>query len=159
MRCFVTGGAGFIGSNLVDRLLADGHYVTAYDTFATGQQEFLQSASEHACFRLAHGDVLDQERLAGAMADHDVVFHLAANADVRFGTEHPRKDLGLAPKRRYAGGDRGWVGDSPFIFLDTAKIRSLGWRPTLSIRDGVIRTSPTSSRIPGCWLAPDRKCA
>src|SRR5262245_24484046 len=125
MRCFVTGGAGFTGSNLVYRLLADGHYVTAYDTFATGQQEFLQSASEHACFRLAQCDVLDQERLVRTMADHDVVFHLAANADVRFGTEHPPKDIGLVQKRSYAGGNRGWVGDSPF---DTAKIRSLGWR-------------------------------
>jgi len=48
--------------------------------------------------------------------------------------------LGLAPERRYTGGERGWIGDSPFIFLDTAKVRALGWRPKLSIREGVIRT-------------------
>jgi UDP-glucose 4-epimerase len=48
--------------------------------------------------------------------------------------------LGAEPKRRYAGGNRGWVGDSPFIFLDTARTRALGWHPKFSIRDGVIRT-------------------
>ena len=48
--------------------------------------------------------------------------------------------LGVNPRRRYAGGDRGWIGDSPFIFLDTKKVRSLGWRPKLTIREGVLRT-------------------
>src|SRR5262249_62289730 len=48
--------------------------------------------------------------------------------------------LGLDPVRHYAGGARGWVGDSPFIFLDCAKTRSLGWRPKLSIREGIIKT-------------------
>ena len=48
--------------------------------------------------------------------------------------------LGLSPARHYTGGERGWVGDSPFIFLDTARIRSLGWKPKLSIREGIIRT-------------------
>jgi UDP-glucose 4-epimerase len=48
--------------------------------------------------------------------------------------------LGLAPERAYAGGRRGWVGDSPFILLDCARLRGLGWKPTLGIRDGVIRT-------------------
>ncbi len=303
MRYFLTGGAGFIGSNLVDRLLADGHDVTAYDNFSTGQPEFLENALRQPGFRLVEGDLLDGSRLTAAMAGHDFVFHLAANADVRFGIQHPRKDLeqntiatfnvleamrsnglrriafsstgsiygepevfptpetcpfpvqtslygasklageglieaycagfgfqcyifrfvsilgerythghvfdfykklladpnhievlgngrqrksylyvqdcidamltvieqarepinifnlgtdeyctvddslgwicahlGLNPERRYTGGERGWVGDSPFIFLDTAKVRALGWRPKLSIREGVIRT-------------------
>jgi UDP-glucose 4-epimerase len=48
--------------------------------------------------------------------------------------------LGLSPTRVYTGGERGWIGDNPFIFLDTAKIRSLGWRPTLTIREGILRT-------------------
>lgn len=48
--------------------------------------------------------------------------------------------LGLSPRLEYTGGERGWIGDSPFIFLDTARIRALGWRPSLSIRDGVLRT-------------------
>jgi UDP-glucose 4-epimerase len=48
--------------------------------------------------------------------------------------------LGVRPQRRYSGGERGWIGDSPFIFLDTAKVRSLGWRPQLTIREGVLKT-------------------
>jgi UDP-glucose 4-epimerase len=303
MHYFITGGAGFIGSNLVDRLLADGQSVTVYDNFSTGQRRFLDKAQERPGFRLVEGDVLDLARLAEALTDHDFVFHLAANADVRFGTEHPRKDLeqntvatfnvleamrandvrriafsstgsiygepdvfptpetcpfpiqtslygasklagegliaaycagfgfqgyifrfvsilgerythghvfdfyrklllnphqievlgngkqrksylyvqdcidamltvieraaepvnifnlgadeycqvddslgwicahlDLSPERHYTGGERGWIGDSPFIFLDTTRVRALGWRPKLTIRQGVICT-------------------
>jgi UDP-glucose 4-epimerase len=303
MRCFVTGGAGFIASNLVDRLLAEGHAVTVYDNFSTGQEEFLVDAARHPSFRLVRGDLLDLPHLQEAVAGHDFVFHLAANADVRFGLQHPHRDLdqntiatyhvleamraggvrriafsstgsiygepsvfptpescpfpvqtslygasklagegliaayctgfgfqgyifrfvsilgerythghvfdfyekllanphsiqvlgngkqrksylyiqdcldailmviekatapvniynlgtdeycsvddslgwicehlGLAPKRYYTGGERGWVGDNPFIFLDTLRIRSLGWKPRLTIREAVLRT-------------------
>jgi len=300
---FVTGAAGFIGSNLVDRLLADGHTVVGWDNLSTGQRDFLTPALAHPAFRFIEGDNLDLPALTAAMAGCDFVFHLAANADVRFGTEHPRKDLdqntiatfnvleamraqgvrriafsstgsiygeaeifptpetapfpvqtslygasklagegmlsayatgfgfqvfifrfvsilgerythghvfdfyrklranpdeievlgngkqrksylyvqdclsamltvigtskdavnvfnlgadeycnvdqslgwitahlGLNPTRRYTGGERGWIGDSPFIFLDTQKVRALGWKPTLTIREAVIRT-------------------
>jgi len=302
---FVTGGAGFIGSHLVDRLLGDGHTVVAYDNFSTGNERFLELALASPRFRLARGDTTDLDQLSRAMeeARPDVVFHLAANADVRFGTEHPGKDLQqntiatfnvleamrangvkrvafsstgsiygepevfptpetapfpiqtsmygasklagesliqaycegfgfqgyifrfvsilgeryshghvfdfyrslranprelrvlgngrqrksylyvhdcidaiftaidrahdkvnvfnlgapeycqvndsigwiteylrLDPERSYTGGERGWIGDSPFIFLDTTRIQALGWTPKLSIREGVIRT-------------------
>jgi UDP-glucose 4-epimerase len=50
------------------------------------------------------------------------------------------KALGLQPKIRYGGGTRGWIGDSPFIFLDTKKVRSLGWKPQLTIEQSIIRT-------------------
>ncbi|MBV9083268.1 MAG: NAD-dependent epimerase/dehydratase family protein [Acidobacteriaceae bacterium] len=303
MRCFVTGCAGFIGSNLTDRLLAAGHDVTGYDNFSTGHRAFLKDALRHPRFRSVEGDVLDLPRIVEAMAGSDCVFHLAANADVRFGTEHPTKDLhqntiatvnvleamratgvpriafastgsvygeapviptpescpfpiqtslyaasklaaegfiqayaegfgiqafifrfvsilgerythghvvdfcrqlrehpdvlnvlgdghqrksylyvqdcidamltviqkptgkvhvlnlgtdeycevndsigwicdelGLNPERRYAGGERGWIGDNPFIFLDCSAVREFGWRPKLSIKDAVIRT-------------------
>jgi UDP-glucose 4-epimerase len=303
MHAFVSGGAGFIGSSVVDRLLADGHTVVAYDNFSTGQRAFLDGASKHPKFTLVEGDTLDAAALGRAMAGAEIVFHLAANADVRFGTEHPRKDLeqniiatfnvleamrangvkriafsstgsvygeahvfptpedapfpvqtslygasklagegliaaygagfgfegcifrfvsilgerythghvfdfyrslrqdptrlrvlgdgrqrksylyigdcldamliamaktrgaieiynlgtneycevndsigwiserlGVSPQLEYTGGDRGWIGDNPFIFLDTAKIISLGWRPKLTIREGILRT-------------------
>lgn len=93
MKAFVTGGAGFIGSNLVDRLLSEGHAVTVYDNLSSGQLEFLAEARSQPGFALISGDILDASRLTAAMANHDIVFHLAANADVRFGTQHPRKDL------------------------------------------------------------------
>jgi UDP-glucose 4-epimerase len=303
MKAFVTGAAGFIGSNLVDRLLADGHEVVGYDNFSTGQESFLKEARGSGAFRLVRGDLLDLRQLAEAMAGCSIVFHLAANADVRFGTEHPRKDLdqntiatfnvleamrldrvprimfastgsiygeasviptpedapfpvqtslygasklagegliqaycegfgmqawifrfvsilgdrythghvfdfyrslrrdparlrvlgdgsqrksylhvrdcleamltaiaradakvnifnlgtneycrltesigwicdhlGVAPVLDYTGGTRGWIGDNPFIFLDTARICSLGWRPSLTIRESIIQT-------------------
>jgi UDP-glucose 4-epimerase len=50
------------------------------------------------------------------------------------------ENLGLNPRLKYTGGDRGWIGDNPFIFLDTSKINKLGWKPGLSIKDAVIRT-------------------
>jgi UDP-glucose 4-epimerase len=303
MHYLVTGGAGFIGSNLVDRLLHDGHSVVVYDNFSTGQERFLEQASQSPRFRLERGNLLDTEHLTTAMRGAEMVFHLAANADVRFGTQHPRKDLeqntiatfnvleamrtnsirkiafsstgsiygepdvfptpehapfpvqtslygasklaceglieaycegfgfqgyifrfvsilgerythghifdfykrlrdnphslhilgngkqrksylyvqdcidamllaversneqvnifnlgnddycqvndsvgwiskhlGLQPELSYSGGERGWIGDSPFIFLDCQRIRSLGWQPRLTIREGVIRT-------------------
>jgi UDP-glucose 4-epimerase len=303
MKAFVTGAAGFIGSNLVDRLLADGHEVTGFDNFSTGFHEFLQSARECPRFRLVEGDLLDETVLRAAMAGSEIVFHLGANADVRFGPDHPRKDLEqntiathnvleamrtggvkrivfsstgsvygepdvfptpeiapfpvqtslyaasklaaeglisayatafgiqawifrfvsilgerythghvfdfyrqlrehpehldvlgdghqrksylyvqdcvsailtalenasvpinifnlgadefckvndsirwicehlrLSPAIKYAGGARGWVGDSPFIFLDCTRMRALGWKPRLTIREGVVRT-------------------
>ena len=303
MKAFVSGGAGFIGSNLVDRLLDLGHEVTVYDNLSTGLLQFLEYAKDFDRFRLVEGDLLDEDTLSGAIAGHEFVFHLAANADVRFGTEHPRRDLeqntivtnnvleamrkngiskiafastgsvygdatviptpenapfpiqtslyaasklagegliaaycggfgfqswifrfvsilgerythghvfdfyrklkqnpsrlevlgngkqrksylyiqdcidamlfaleksnesvnvlnlgvdgycevndsigwiceelGVSPKLEYSGGDRGWIGDSPFIFLDTSKIQDLGWKPKLSIHDGVLKT-------------------
>jgi UDP-glucose 4-epimerase len=319
-RYFVTGGAGFIGSNLVDRLLQDGHCVTAYDNFSSGQRGFIEQAAANPRFRLFEGDILDLPRLMLAMREHDMVFHLAANADVRFGTNHPRRDLeqntigthnvleamrsagvtriafsstgsvygepevfptpetapfpvqtslyaasklageamisaycagfgfqaaifrfvsilgeryshghvfdfyqqlsrdpaqirvlgdggqrksylyvqdcidamllaidrmpgpvniynlgcneycrvndsldwicaklNVDPKRNYTGGSRGWIGDSPFIFLDTQRIAALGWKPKLSIRQGVEKTVDylASNR----WLFEARKAA
>jgi UDP-glucose 4-epimerase len=303
LKSFVTGGAGFIGSNLVDRLLARGDEVVAYDNFSNGRREFLRDALTNPRFKLVQGDLLDGPALSTAMRGVDFVFHLAANADVRFGTEHPQKDLeqntiatfrvleamretgvkrlafsstgsiygepsvfptpedapfpvqtslygasklaceglisaygegfgftswifrfvsilgerythghvfdfykrlcsdpnalhvlgngkqrksylyvqdcinaiflaierteakttilnlgtdeycnvndsigwitgalGLSPKLTYAGGERGWIGDSPFIFLDCAPMRRLGWMPKLSIQQGILRT-------------------
>jgi len=312
MKTFVTGAAGFIGSNLVDRLLADGHTVTGFDNLSSGRESFLNEAIRSPGFRLVRGDLLDTGALTGAMDGVDVVFHLAANADVRFGTNHPTRDLeqntictsnvleamratgtrrivfsstgsvygeatvfptpenapfpvqtslygasklacegliaaycegfgftayifrfvsilgerythghvydfhrqllsdpgrlkvlgngrqrksylyvqdcvsgivtaleksdskvnifnlgtdeycevndsiswiadhlGLKPDLEYTGGDRGWIGDSPFIFLDCRKIRSLGWKPLLSIREGVVRTVDFLAQNPG----------
>ena len=312
MKAFVTGVAGFIGSNLTDRLLADGHEVLGWDNLSTGQLRFLEGAMRQPGFRLARGDTLDLPGMTAAMAGCDTVFHFAANADIRDGWSHPRRDLeqntiatfnvleamrangirriafsstgstygealvtpdrptpendafpiqtslyaaskvageslisayaeggqldeayvfrfvsilgerythghvfdfyqqlidhpdrlrvlgngrqrksylyvqdcvdamlhvlaahtarsarhrtqvynlgtpefvevnasighicsalGLQPTLEYTGGERGWVGDSPFIFLDTAKIQATGWRPKLTIAEGILRT-------------------
>ena len=93
MRAFITGAAGFIGSNLVDRLLHEGHAVVGYDNLSTGRRQFLAKALTQPNFTFIEGDVLDVIRLNESASGAEVVFHLAANADVRFGTEHPRKDF------------------------------------------------------------------
>ena len=302
-KVFITGCAGFIGSNLANRLLSKGHEVVGLDNFSTGQERFLPDTQQNSNFHLIRGNLLDEASLKYGMADCDMVFHLAANADVRFGTDHPRRDLeqntqatfnvleamrangitkiafsstgsvygeakvfptpedapfpvqtslygasklagesliqaycegfgfhswifrfvsilgerythghvfdfykqlkndpsklrvlgngkqrksylyiqdcldaillavdeakekvnifnlgvdgycqvndsigwicremGVSPKMEYSGGERGWVGDSPFIFLDTKKIQSLGWKPKVAIEEGVVRT-------------------
>lgn len=299
----VTGCSGFIGSNLVDKLLTQGKYVTGIDNFSTGQRRFLEDALKNPNFRLLEGDLLNLSFLKQAFEGGEFVFHLAANADVRFGVEHTYKDLEqntiatyhvleamkannikqiafsstgsvygeatvfptpenapfpiqtslygasklasegliaaycegfdfqawvfrfvsilgerythghvfdfykqlkndptqlhvlgngkqrksylyiqdclsamqlaiekgtdkfnlfnlgvddycevnnsinwitsalkLSPKLIYSGGERGWIGDNPFIFLDVKKIQNLGWTPKCSIRDGVIKT-------------------
>jgi UDP-glucose 4-epimerase len=92
-KVFITGAAGFIGSNLVDRLLADGKAIVGWDNFSTGQQKFLAGALRNPGFKLVTGDNLDLPALTKAMEGCDTVFHLAANADVRFGLEHPARDL------------------------------------------------------------------
>ncbi len=93
MKYFLTGVAGFIGSSLTDRLLSEGHEVIGWDDFSTGQEPFLSGARQQAGFRLVKGDNLDLPALTAAMAGCEFVFHFAANADVRFGLEHPGKDL------------------------------------------------------------------
>lgn len=318
MRFLITGGAGFVGSNMADRLLRDGHEVVVYDNFTTGMRRFLASALENERFRLVEGDILDRPALTRAMAGCDFVFHFAANADIRNNLDHPdfvfeqnargtfqvleamraagvrriafsstgsvygepevfptpetcpfpvqtslyaaskaygegmitsycegygftgyifrfvsllgeryphghvfdfvrrlkenpaslqilgdghqRKSylyigdcldailtvigqndpgvhiynlgtdeycevrdsaswiaarMGLQPEFTFTGGKRGWVGDSPFIYLDTEKIRSTGWKPRLTIRQAVERTVDYLTENP--WLLEARK--
>jgi UDP-glucose 4-epimerase len=93
LRVLVTGAAGFIGSNMVDRLLSAGHSVAGFDNMSTGQRRFLETALQHPHFTFHQADLLDRNSLTQAMERIELVVHFAANADVRFGTEHPRKDL------------------------------------------------------------------
>jgi UDP-glucose 4-epimerase len=85
MRAFITGGAGFIGSNLADRLLKDGQEVVVFDNFSTGQLRFIEHNLKDQAYELIEGDVLDKTKLVQSMRDCDIVFHFQANADVRGG--------------------------------------------------------------------------
>lgn len=93
MNFLVTGASGFIGSNMVDYLLARGHVVIGVDNLSTGQERFLENAALNNNFILHRTDLLDSKKLPELFAGIDTVFHFAANADVRFGINHPRKDL------------------------------------------------------------------
>jgi UDP-glucose 4-epimerase len=92
-RALVTGGAGFIGSNLAERLLEEGVEVVVYDNFSTGRRIFVERLEGSSRASVVEGDILDSARLSEAMQGCDIVFHLAANADVRHGLEHPQLDL------------------------------------------------------------------
>ena len=93
MKYFLTGAAGFIGSNLADRLLDEGHEVVGWDDFSTGQEQFVENACRYKSYQLIRGDNLDPKGLKSAMRGCEHVLHFAANADVRFGVEHPSKDV------------------------------------------------------------------
>jgi UDP-glucose 4-epimerase len=92
-RVCITGGAGFIGSNLVDLLSLQGEEVAILDDFRAGRREFLAAALRRPGVSLVEGDALDSNALERALAGCDWVFHLQANADVRRGLEHPGRDL------------------------------------------------------------------
>jgi UDP-glucose 4-epimerase len=92
MRSFVLGGAGFIGSHLVDRLVPRGP-VTVFDNLSVGKKAFIQSHLDSGAVSLVAADALDLDALKAAMAGHDVVFHLSANPEARWGLERTRLDL------------------------------------------------------------------
>ena len=93
MKYFITGACGFIASNLIDHLLSNGNSVVGYDNLTKGKIEFLNLAIKNKNFHFVEGDILDLDFLITSMSGSDFVFHLAANADVRFGIDNPDKDL------------------------------------------------------------------
>ena len=87
MNCLVTGGAGFIGSNLVDQLLVEGHSVKIFDNLSTGKKEFISHNLSKPNFSFIEADLEDFSKLNAEMKGVEMVFHLAAHADVRSGFE------------------------------------------------------------------------
>ena len=92
MRSFVVGGAGFIGSHMVDRLVERGP-VTIYDNLSVGKRAFVEAHLTSGRATLIEGDALDLDKLEASMKGHDLVVHLAANPEARWGLERTRLDL------------------------------------------------------------------
>ncbi len=94
-RFFITGGAGFIGSHLVDRLIKNKNHVVVYDNLSSGDKKFLAKHFKENLkfFKFIEGDVLDLPLLSGSLTGIDFVFHLSANPDIRHGIEHTDWDL------------------------------------------------------------------
>ncbi|MCD6177966.1 NAD-dependent epimerase/dehydratase family protein [bacterium] len=93
-KILVTGGAGFIGSNLVEFLLARrGIKVVVYDNLSLGKKEFIAPFLKNSNFRFIKGDLLDKKKLGKEIRGIDIVFHLAANSDIRYGMKHPEVEL------------------------------------------------------------------
>ena len=101
MRVFVTGGAGFIASNLCAKLLSMGWQVTAYDNLVLGRREFLRDFSSNTRFRFIKADLLSVKRLRQAIAGHDMVFHLACNSDIQKSNVQTDLDLKLGTLATY----------------------------------------------------------
>jgi UDP-glucose 4-epimerase len=92
-RYFVTGGAGFIGSHLVDRLMSEGKIVTVYDNLVSGKKRDIEHHIGKECFRFIRADMLDYDNLTKEMKGHDVVWHLGANTDIPGGNRVTDLDL------------------------------------------------------------------
>jgi UDP-glucose 4-epimerase len=92
-KIIVTGGAGFIGSHLIDRLLLRGNEVIVLDNLSSGKMEFLKEHIENPDFKFIRLDLLDFDDLKKTVIDADSVFHLAANPDVRLGFSDTRVHL------------------------------------------------------------------
>ena len=93
MRALVTGSSGFIGSHIVDELLSRGYRVTGVDNMSTGIKKFLESANNNINFNQITGDILDFDLMKKAINDVDIIYHMAANADIRGGTNNTKIDL------------------------------------------------------------------
>jgi UDP-glucose 4-epimerase len=132
VKCLVTGSAGFIGSNLCDFLLSQNNEVLGVDNLSTGREEFLIEAKKNKKFNFEKLELTDFEKVKNLFAKFspDLVVHLAANADVRFGLQHPRKDLEqgsivtfnvlesarLAGAKKFAFASTGSVYGEPEVF-------------------------------------------
>ncbi len=122
MRYFVTGGAGFIGSFVVDRL-AKRNMVTAYDNLSTGKEEFIASHLGQRYFKFVKADLLDFHRLHEEMRDHESVWHFAANPDIRKGTESTRVDLEQNTLATYNALEAARMCDvKSFVFSSTSTV-------------------------------------
>ena len=93
MKAFVTGGAGFIGSHLVDKLIQRGDKVTVYDNLSSGETKYIKHHLDNPSFKFIEADLLDLKTVKKEIKNHDVVFHIAANPYVRLGEKQTRLDL------------------------------------------------------------------
>jgi UDP-glucose 4-epimerase len=129
-RFFVVGGAGFIGSHMVDRLVGRGQ-VTVYDNLSVGKRAFIEGHLASGAAALVEADVLDLEGLVAAMAGHDVVVHLSANPEARWGLERTRLDLeqgtiatyNVLEAMRRTGAKRLVFSSSGTVYGDTGEER------------------------------------
>ena len=93
MKTLITGGAGFIGSHLAERLISEGHKVSVLDDLSTGQMENLSAIADHPDFEFHEGSILDRDLVARLVADADRVVHLAAAVGVKLIMDEPSRSI------------------------------------------------------------------
>ncbi len=92
-KIFISGGAGFIGSHLVDILVPQGYHVTVYDNLCNGQRSFIEQHMGASNFEFIEADMCDLPRVIEAVRGHDLVWHLASNTDIIGCHDQPERDL------------------------------------------------------------------
>jgi len=101
MKAFITGGAGFIASHLVDKLMESGDDVTVFDNLSSGKMDFIERHLNNHRFKFINGDLLDLPKVDRSIFGHDIVFHFAANPDARMGISQTDLDLKLETVATY----------------------------------------------------------
>ncbi|KYK33779.1 MAG: UDP-glucose 4-epimerase [Thermoplasmatales archaeon SG8-52-3] len=143
MKAFVTGGAGFIGSHLVDKLLKRGDFVTSYDNLSSGNKEFFKHHKKNDKFRFVEADLLNLKQVEKEMKDHDVVFHIAANPFVRLGETQTKLDLEQGPIVSYNILESMRINDIKKIVFSSSSV-VYGETPGIEIPENYGPTLPIS---------------
>ena len=146
MRILVTGGAGFIGSHLCERLINDGHNVTAIDNFSTGRASNLQSLQGVAGFSLIEGSILDTQLLNPLVNNADYVFHLAAAVGVFNIVNNPLASLLTNIRGTENVLDAAYAAKTPVFLTSSSEVYGKNVSDSLKESDDRILGSPVTLR-------------
>ena len=146
MRILVTGGAGFIGSHLCERLVAEGHTVTALDNFSTGNASNLQALQTRRNFSLFEGSILDSELLNSLIKNSDYVFHLAAAVGVFNIVNHPLESLMTNIRGTENVLEAAHTTSTPVLVTSSSEVYGKNVSDSLSEQDNRILGSPVTLR-------------
>jgi UDP-glucose 4-epimerase len=146
MRILVTGGAGFIGSHLTERLLTDGHQIKVLDDSSTGRAENLNQYKNSSNFEYVDGSVLDQKLLESAVKDVDYIFHLAAAVGVFNIVNHPLASLVTNIRGTENILEAAITKNTPVFLSSSSEVYGKNTSDSLKESDDRVLGSPTTLR-------------
>jgi UDP-glucose 4-epimerase len=146
MKILITGGAGFIGSHLTDRLLSDGHQIKVLDDSSTGRAENLNQYKNASNFEYVDGSVLDQKLLESAVKDVDYIFHLAAAVGVFNIVNHPLASLVTNIRGTENILEAAMTKNTPVFLSSSSEVYGKNTSDSLKESDDRILGSPTTLR-------------
>ena len=146
MKALITGGAGFIGSHLADRLLADGHQVVVLDDLSTGRYENIEHLLGRPDFEFVLGSILNADLLDDCVARCDTVFHLAAAVGVQLIVEKPLESLATNIRGSELVFEKAHKYNTRILVASTSEIYGKNTSDRLGEEDDRILGSPLKSR-------------
>ena len=146
MRILITGGAGFIGSHLTDRLVADGHHVKVLDDSSTGRPENINQYKSDSNFEYVNGSVLNQRLLESTVKDVDYIFHLAAAVGVFNIVNHPLASLVTNIRGTENILEAALTKNTPVFLSSSSEVYGKNTSDSLKESDDRILGSPTTLR-------------